>query len=107
MNKIDLIKKRLTSIETQKESLAFPQLLFAYRKAFGSTRRSVCQDMGMREMRMFTFENGIFGNGIKDEEMEKISTYYGIDKDFLTEKAICFLAERKGSSSKNLGLEGE
>jgi hypothetical protein len=61
------------------------------------TRRHVCREVDINEMRMFSLENGTFGL-IIDEEIEKLSNYYDIDKQYLMEKARCFVAERKGKA---------
>ncbi len=46
---------------------------------------------------MFSLENGTFGSIIREPEIDKLAEYYSLDKNFLREKAICFVAERKGN----------
>ena len=95
MNKLNRIQEALHKVDHQKPLLTFPQLLQQLRGCYGMTRRNLCREIGINEMRMFTLENGTFGL-IMDEEISKLAEYYDMDKEFLMEKARCFVSERKG-----------
>lgn len=98
MEKLQLIRDRLDEVLVKRLVYNFPKLLKELRGAFGATRISVCRDLSFDYMRMFALENGTFGSYIREREIRIIAEYYGIDKNFLMEKATCFVVERKGNS---------
>lgn len=105
IEKLTLIKERLIDVKVNRRVYNFPRLLKELRRCFGSTRRSICKDLDIGEMRMYSLENGTFGGLIKDQEIQKLSEYYGMDKKFLMDKAKCFVAERKGKSHVEYGID--
>ncbi len=105
IEKMILIKERLQNVQGQRLVYNFPRLLTELRRCFGSTRRSICKDLDIQEMRMYSLENGTFGGLIRDQEIQKLSDYYGLNKRFLMEKAKCFVAERKGKSHVEYGQD--
>lgn|SRR5574340_289062 len=93
--KNELTKVRLESLMRQWEEKNFPQILQELRKAHGLSRRGVCKDLELSEMRMFWLENGYFKKEIHDGEIALFARYYGIDPEKLFKKYINFTDQRK------------
>jgi len=79
----------------KKSSYNFPDLLMALRSSYGTQRKEMCREIGIDLMRLVRLEKGILTKFIRYSEVEKLAQYYELDKQFLLEKAICFIVERK------------
>lgn len=81
----------------KKSSYNFPDLLMALRSSYGTQRKEMCTEIGIDLMRLVRLEKGILTKFIRESEVEILAQYYELDKQFLLEKAICFIVARKGN----------
>lgn len=81
----------------KKSSYNFPELIMALRKSYGTQRKEMFREIGISEMRLMFLEMGKVSKFIRASEVEKLAQYYELDTQFLLEKAICFIVERKGN----------
>lgn len=81
----------------KKSSFNFPELLIALRNCYGTQRKEMSIEIGIAELRLTRLENGTLTKFIRESEVEILAQYYELDKQFLLEKAICFIVARKGN----------
>lgn len=87
MNKYQSIKENLELVIKDHQSKCLAQFLRDLRECFGMTRRAVCQDLDMTDMRLFWLENGLMRKTVYEEEIRKLAEYYGVDYEIMFQKA--------------------
>jgi len=98
MNKAELTKLRLQFLLDKEGDFSFPEMLVELRKLHGLTRRGVCKDLELSEMRMFWIEHGCFKKDIHDGTISLLASYYGIDPNLLLKKYVGFTNSRKSQA---------
>ena len=96
MEKIKQITEQLNKIQIEENEYNFPRMLLEMRKCFGITRRSLCREIDIEEIRMHSLETGTFYGTPKEHEINQLSEYYGINRLLLEAKARIFVADRRG-----------
>lgn len=91
------IEKLLREIALDVRDLLFPDILLHARTTLGMHLYTTAEHMGISMNRLFNLEKGLFRAMVRDQELEKISVFYGFQKNFLKNKAIEYIKTfRKG-----------
>lgn len=99
MQKGELIQKNLCFLLKKAEEFHFPEFLKELRKTHGLSRRTVCKDLSISEMRMFWLEHGFFKKGIPEEELDTLASYYAIPSPVLLNRYHVFMSQAKNDPS--------
>lgn len=101
MNIRDIADQKVKKILENESKIDFHHFLTALRIAYGRSRRNICKEINFSEMRMFCLENGLFRRPLEDDELNKISSYYGLEPTLLITKAQRFMTEGKNKPQGN------
>lgn len=103
MNIKEIINQKLKKCLDKQADMNFAEFLHAVRKAYGRSRRTVCEELKFSEMRMFCLENGTFRFPIPQDEIELLADYYDVDIKLLRNKAHHFIMMDLGKSQCVIG----
>lgn len=91
MFKLDQMSNDLLKTKARVASLDFPDFLLNLRRSLSLTRETVIRDLDIPYLRLFYLEEGEFRKMPKEDLLKKISEYYGVSLQDLSNKAKDFL----------------
>lgn len=95
MRKQDFTDFRMQKLLDEQASYTFPEFLAQVRRMHGLHRRTVSEETGIEELRLFYLEKGRFKKKVGDDELRLIGDYYGVSCDLLKSKALTFVESGK------------
>lgn len=74
----------------------FPDFLLNLRKAYGLSRKTVCDDLSISVVSMFCIEKGCFKKMLSINLLEVLAEYYQVPTVLLTHKCLDYIQSSEG-----------
>jgi transcriptional regulator with XRE-family HTH domain len=81
----EIVEWKIQKIFSERERHSFPALLGMLRRVQGITRKTMEEELGINETRLFYLEQGEHSREIPAAEIKLIADYYGVDAQALYE----------------------
>lgn len=91
MNRLQKSKDQVLNIIKNENKYNFCSFLCALRAAICISRRAVCDDLDIQYLKMFDLECGNFRYPPHPHILDKVSDYYGVERELMKEKADKFI----------------
>lgn len=92
--------ERVKRVKADLNTLTFPEMIEAFRKALGITKHLLASDTGFHYQKMYHLERGDFSKPLSDLEVRMIASYFDVNEKMVKEKMYLHLAKEKINSDK-------